>query len=79
MVELCSRVEIGVGFFIVVGSYGCKLNWVDFLVVVRISLNSKNGRRGVRFLLEESIFVKFYELNLRVERVINVISLIFFI
>jgi hypothetical protein len=74
MVELCSRAETGVGPSIAAGSHGCKPNWADFPAAARISPNSKNGRRGVRSSLEESISVKFHELNLRAERAIHVIS-----
>jgi len=42
----CSSVEIGVGFFIVDGSYGWRLNCVDFFVVVINRFIS-----GIRLLL----------------------------
>lgn len=74
MVELCSRAETGVGPSIAAGNHGCKPNWADFPAAARTSPNSKNGKRGVRSLLEESISVKFHELNLRAERAMNVIS-----
>lgn len=46
MVVVWMRVDIGVGFFIVLGNYVCRINCVDFFIVL---INSRKVIRLVVF------------------------------